>query len=248
MRLRTLLAMGAVAGVMSGMSMKSAEAATFASFSFAGPSQFQLLPGGLFTVTTNVSFRFVGSGISGPVALPAVVDTDYNAVFQMTGTLVGGAGEISLLSGTINQLVNPTTFSFTGSSAPVLGMNLLSGSMTKGLMSGSNGGTTGGLNYSTNGVLGAPISFASDFITFQPGTRGATFGLSNLNQNSGGMSFLLNLGTLTPNDGDINPFDSSIAGSFDAEPLPTNVPEPGTMAMLAGFGVVSSLAVIRRRK
>jgi hypothetical protein len=253
MNLRKAFIGSAMVGAMV-VGTTAVQAATFASFSFAGPSRFQLLPGGLFTVNTNVSFRFVGSGITGPSLPPSMVNQDYEATLSLTGFLVPNGGELSLLSGAINHLATITTFQIQATTLlkPDLsgpGM-LLQGTLSSGLLSGSLGGTTAGLNFSTQGFLGGPISFSSDYIIFAPGTRGATFGLSDIKHNGtqglqfipSGPPFGLTL------QGDVDQFDSSIAGSFDAEPRPTSVPEPGSVAMLIGFGVAGTAMVIRRRK
>ncbi len=202
----------------------SANAATFASFSFVGPTLFELQADQSFSVITNVTFNYA---FQGDVAVPD--NAPHGAQLTMAGSLTGGTG-VSIL-GTKLQPGVLSSFSIIGNDAldiPYFGMNMLSGGSSAITMVGT--AASGGMNSSQPPDA---IAFTSDFIGSFGSIRSFSFSLTDVSP----------VFALTGAN-NIRKFDSSISGVFAAEA----VPEPGTMAMLVGMGVAGSLVAIRRRR
>ncbi len=106
------------------------------------------------------------------------------------------------------------------------------------VLTGIDGGTGGGATAS-NKSRPAPTyteTFTSDFLHFTAGST-ITAGLS--------FSALIPEFGIDP-DGLLSSFDADVVGTFSADPPPTFVPEPVSMALL-GLGVLG-VAVVRRRQ
>ncbi len=214
-----VLALGLVGGTR-------ADAATFASFSFVGPSKFTLLGDQTFSVSTVVNFNYVAQG---DVTIPDTLT--HSADLVIIGSLDPGTA-VSVL-GTKIQSGSVAAFTITGNDAgdiPYFGMNLLSGSSSAIVMAGS--AASGGI---TTTQPPDSVAFASDFIS------AGGFGFER--------SWSWSLTDVSPvfgisGAGNIKPFTASISGVFAASP----VPEPGTVAMLVGMGVAGSLVALRRKR
>lgn len=214
-----VLALGLVGGTR-------ADAATFASFSFVGPTKFSLNGAGVFSVSTVVNFNYVANV---DVAVPDTLV--HSADLVILGSLTPGTG-VSVL-GTKLQPGSVASFSITGNDAgdlPYFGFNLLSGSSSGIIMAGS--AASGGINTTQPPDS---VAFTSDFIL--------PSGFGNERSWSWSLTDVSPVFALT-GALNIRAFDSSISGVFAASP----VPEPGTMAMLVGMGVAGSLVALRRKR
>lgn len=156
----------------------------------------------------------------------------------LSGTRLAGAGGDAADLGPLSvQNVVITSISFKDGATNVLTMTADTGLL---LITGPTGnGPTGGI--SGDNTSGGTVTYSSDLV-------------SSAILNGGTNSYSWSLDSITPpvtEDGgviniDFTSFSSTISGLFSY--TPTNVPEPGAVAMLIGMGVSGSLFVIRRRR
>jgi hypothetical protein len=140
----------------------------------------------------------------------------------------------------ITQTSLTGTFSFTANNTVTYGnasgRNLLSGSFSQVTFTGTNAGSTGGINGSTTG--GSTISYTSDFLNF---SRGSSYDIGFT------LTSIAPLLSFTSNRA-LPSFRGVLTGNFSSNPapLPPSIPEPGTWAMMiAGIGLIG---FARRRR
>jgi hypothetical protein len=221
-----------------------------------GPAQFAS-----FTQATplNVPFRFINSGgdgsgsvfglydaggtaISIPVNFQFQIPNDYGtavgeniaATMTMTSAVLNpddGAGRVNVDMQNINVVFTADT--------PVNGLtNLLTMSLTTGVLSGQPFTSTVSLEGTQSATSPDIVNFTSDFLDFSGVTINKNYSLS--------FSNVQPIVAREPNNY-FRSFVSSGSGTFGSEPLPTNrVPEPGTLALLA-LGMLGGGTVLRRK-
>ncbi len=150
------------------------------------------------------------------------------------------------LAGTqLTQQIDAGTFSFVTTTAGTfngqaygVGANLLSGVFSNAKLTGTQNGTSAGVEDSTAG--GNTVAFTSDFLDFTPTVR---------------RDFALALTAINPvllraaAGQSVRTFRASASGNFSSDPAPliNGIPEPATWGlMIAGFGMVGFQS--RRRR
>jgi len=198
------------------------------------------IPNATFDSSTAVNFTFLGTGRAG--------QTFNNATMNITKSGVTGAPAGS--PNAIQPVVFTISFTTTAAQNGVgIGQTLLSMDATGSFVNGP-GGFLGGIIGSTSvGVQGSDQGPPTPMVTYSstvvtglnnnppgyPGTSARDYSLS--------LTSLTNPLNLDTDAQDFQNFNASISGVFG---FTTNVPEPGTVAMLIGLGCSSSLLAVRR--
>jgi len=192
---------------------------------------------GLTTSGALVSFRFsTGTDVANDLianGYGSLVGTDISAklLYLDAKAPVAGSGDGSLAL----QPVKNVAFSIVAVGGAYDGMELLGGTAKGGLLDGRYGAGSGGLDL-TDDVATDQVSFTSHFVDLdwpKYAAQAASFTTSNYTP-----GFVL----------DGNGWLKTGTGAFNGNFSIAEVPEPGTLAMLMGFGVAGSLFVARRRR
>ena len=223
-----LFAFGAVAGAAALLSVAPAAKAqtttTFAQYFQTNPSQqaFSLTNSGASsTITssgTSVLFNYAGGLVAGTLNFSAVGATAATSTLSPAGT-------------NLSQTFSNYTFSILGPGS----VNLLSGSGSNLVLSGTAGGGSSTLNVSTPPV--SDVVFTSSVIDLSGSTaRNFSIGMSSVNP-------VLSLGA----NGYINSFTAASSGTFANNA--SAVPEPGmmTFALTSGAGLAGMVLRGRRK-
>ncbi len=187
--------------------------------------------------TVDVRFSFLESQFSAYI-------TNATAAFTLSGTVAKGSPATSV-GGFLVQPGASGSFSFLSTAAITVGgpffvphtyaagSNLLSGTFTNGVISGS---TSSGSASDSNVTTGSTVTFTSDFLNFTPTIeRDLSISLS---------AILPNLAAGTGANKALKSFRAVAGGQFSSDPAPlinglAIVPEPGVwVLMVAGFGLV----------
>lgn len=179
-----------------------------------------------FSSGTEVANDLVANGYGTLVGS----DISANLVFLNANAPAAGTLDGSL---TLQPVTN-VSFSIVASSGQYAGKVLLGGTSDNGLLDGRDGTGVGSLDL-TDDVPTDNVTFTSDFVNLDGPkytAQAASFTTSNFTGFSLASNGWLNSGT----------------GAFNGNFSIAQVPEPGTLAMLMGFGVAGSLFVVRRRR
>jgi len=236
--LTSVLAGALVLGAISASSAYSMN--PFASYLFQeGNKPYQFTNAGVassFGVTTPggvpVTFKFsTGSAVAQDLianGYGSLVGVDIAATLvQLDASApVGG-----ISNGFVEQGMTDVAFKIVDAQNKVL----LSGTSDFGLLSGNKGGSNGSLE-ATDDVPIDNVTFASDFVDLGgPKYVAQAYSITTTSQDP---KFAL----------DSNGWLKTSTGAYNGNFSIAEVPEPGTLAMLIGFGVSGSLFVIRRRR
>jgi hypothetical protein len=240
--LMPLVAGGLLIGTIAG-----SQAATFAQFlQQTGAQNFTFSGGNAGTLSTTadpVFFQFKSG--SGFTILPGLLDQNINAVLTFSAT-ANGSPAINAGGSPTQQFLN-TNFTFTSVGTQTIGgVTIAPGTV---LLSATNNAVvppiaatlSGGAQSSTFsapvGTFPNNIVYSSAFINFAGTTNP-------------GFAYSLTPGLTTSGAGPtlaINPFTAAGTGTFTATAAPAAVPEPGSLAFVAGIGVCGSALAFRRR-
>jgi hypothetical protein len=230
-RLQTARRLGVVAAVGLGLALAASDASamvtTFAVFSPVGTAPDIKLTGLALTANDTVRFRFTDPGLSSL----GLISAHWNFNATETSASAFGAYELATFDGSFSySYVGPTVVTAGGHTINA-GDNLLTGTFSKGIFSGS--GSAASLNASSSGVGNVVLS--SSLLGFNPT---ADEGLS--------LSFT---SIVPPTEvvppGKLADFTAVSSGTFAAGL--SAVPEPATWAlMLMGMGGLG--AALRSRR
>lgn len=226
------------------LTVTEARALTFADFHSTGSNtnatytQSASLTGGTLNASDQVLFDFL---------LPGLSSTEFNATYTMTGTIPTGTPAQNLgNSGFLEQDGVSGSFSFiySGPTETVDGLkyiqnvsNLLSGSLSNGIISGQSGSSSASFVDSAN--QGGSLTFTSDYLKLSSNPLANGLSIS--------MTSVLPLIFAVPGES-LESFKSVTGGSFDSATVILAVPEPATWSlMILGFGL-AGLALRRRRR
>lgn len=223
MGLRRLLFTSVAAAMLLVMTLGSASAIVFATFSQTStgyPFTYNAATG-TFTESATVDFSFLALAPGSPYSTSGVT-------FTVTGMAMGPVNP----GPPLQQPWQVTSFSFTKG-----GVNLLSGDMT-GIASVQPAQNTGGYAGSMVGVFPDVINYSSDLIPAFVPPLSYAWSVESPTSNPWGF---IDAGT-----GNFVSFTAAVNGSFSANA--SVVPEPGAVAMLLGVGISGSLFAFRRRR
>lgn len=195
-----------------------------------GDPSIQLINNGSNSTLSSIGSQAVRITLFDPEDASSEFVTDGTLTFSATGNdgaSVFGDNVLAEFDSGFFSLTANSSFSFLGGT----GTNVLSGSFTNGVLSGTLGGLspTFSVSIPTSAITGVTSSFFND-----PTQRVTNFSI--------GMSDAEP--TLSVDGGQLQGFTASSVGTFGAGP--SAVPEPGTWAlMILGFGLVG--ATMRRR-
>lgn len=175
-----------------------------------------------FSTGSAVAADLIANGYGSLVG----VDIPATLVSMSADAPVGGTS-----NGFVEQGVVNVAFKIVDSSNRVL----LSGTSDFGLLSGKKNGSNGSLE-ATDDVPIDNVSFASDFVNLgSPKYAAQAYSITTTSQD--------------PKFGlDDNGWLKTSTGAYNGNFSIAEVPEPGALAMLIGFGVSGSLFIIRRRR
>jgi hypothetical protein len=172
-----------------------------------------------------------------PSSLPSSANA-YMLINGGAGIQTTAAGSFSSAFDSYAQPLNaPFTITFTLMNPIGKLSNLLTVSIAP--LSGNNPNITGNgasASISVDSTTGYVETFSSDFLKFASGTEySSVIGFNSVSPSLGlnGSNFL-------------NNFQTNLVGTFASNPIPTVIPEPGSLAAL--IGGIMALGFVRRRR